>query len=118
MFRKAYSERILLLSFLVSRLLLAPLTPLGELYFSLYLLLVLAAPIVDALALAAGELDESILRHSEEDYSGNTLSGQSRSYGITVTISGSAPPKETLRLKGSLGLAESQAGVPSGLNPR
>lgn len=58
-------------------LLLAPLAPLGELDLALDLLLVLAAPIVDALALAAGELDESILRHSEEDYSGIRAKGQS-----------------------------------------
>ena len=39
----------------------APLAPLFELYFTLNKLLILAGPIVDALALGAGEFYESIL---------------------------------------------------------
>lgn len=40
---------------------LAPLTVLFELYFTLHLLAVFATPIVNPLALPAGELDEVIL---------------------------------------------------------
>ena len=46
----------------------APFAVLFELYFTGYQLFVLAGPVVDALAFAAGELDKAILRHVQRLY--------------------------------------------------
>jgi hypothetical protein len=54
-------EYTLFLGLFVHGLSLAPLAVLFELYFALNLLLVLAGPVVDALALLALQFDESIL---------------------------------------------------------
>lgn len=56
----------LFLCFLVHRLQTAPLAPLFELDLALHQFLVLGGPVVDALALAAGELNQAILGHSEK----------------------------------------------------
>ncbi len=71
----------LLLCFFVHRRGTAPFTILFEFNFTFHQLLVLGRPIVDALAFAAGELYESILRHAQH-YSRGRDFGQKLSSAI------------------------------------
>ena len=61
--RIVFVDQLLFLPFLVRRLLFAPLAPFLELDFALHEFAVLAAPVVDTLALGAGKLDELFLWH-------------------------------------------------------
>lgn len=65
---------------------LAPLTPLFELDLALHKLLILAAPVVYALALRADELYELFLRHGAQNTSYCTLNQESGTIPLCLAL--------------------------------